>query len=271
MCLQYRRLRTVDIHMVKPERPSSDTQEQLRQRVDRLERELDDALRQQQAMMYTLSHDLRTPVMTILGFTDMLIADLGAAAGQEQAVHYLQNIRQSAVRQSKIIDELLKLSRLLHCELKLETVDLMELAQASAERLRQAEPGRRVETTFETAAPAYVDRELFTTVMDALLGNAWKFTGKRADAAVSFTVTRDQGEPVYCVADNGVGFEPLSADRLFQPLKRLHSDKEFPGAGMGLATAAAIIRRHDGRIWAEATPGTGARFHFTLAAPGSPS
>lgn len=247
----------------------TDGQAELQRRIDLLERLLENAHRQHESMLYTLSHDLRTPVMTILGFADMLIADLGAAGGQDQALHYLQNIRHAAVRQSRTIDELLKLSRVLQSELKLELVDLMELARTSMEHLRQAEPARRVETTFDSTALAHVDRRLFSGVMDALLSNAWKFTAKRADAAVRVTVVRDSHEIVCCVADNGIGFDPLSADRLFQPLKRLHSDKEFPGSGMGLAMAAGIIRRHGGRIWAEATPGEGARFCFAIAAPES--
>lgn len=218
-------------------------------------------------MLYTLSHDLRTPVMTILGFTDMLIADLGAAGGQEQALHYLQNIRQAAVRQSKTIEELLKLSRVSHTEIKPEHVDLMELVQLSLERLRSADPNRQVEIRLDGAAPVHVDRQLFGKAVDELLDNAWKFTGKRPDAAIGITIGGRPHEPVYCIADNGIGFDPASADRLFQPLKRLHNDKDFPGSGMGLATAASIIRRHGGRIWAEATPGEGARFYFTVATP----
>lgn len=243
---------------------SSDTPEQLRQRLAQLERQLDNVSQHHQSMLYTLSHDLRTPVMTILGFTDMLIDDFGAAGGQEQALQYLQHVRQAAMRQSKIIEALLQLSRLLHQEIKLETVDLMELARASAQRLQAAEPARQVQITFDATTPVQVDRQLFARVVDALLANAWKFTSKRTDAAIEVRTQHENGEMVYCVADNGAGFDPQSAERLFQPLKRLHSDKEFPGAGLGLATAATIIRRHGGDIRADAAPGEGARFYFTV-------
>lgn len=250
---------------------SSDTPEHLQQRLAQLKRQLDNVLQQHQSMLYTLSHDLRTPVMTILGFTDMLIDDLGAAGSQKQAMQYLQHVRQAAMRQSKIIEALLQLSRLWDQEIKPETVDLMELARASAQRLQAAEPARQVQLMFDDAAPVHADRQLFATVVDALLANAWKFTSKRTDAVIEVRAQRENGEIVYCVADNGAGFDPQSAERLFQPLKRLHSDKEFPGAGLGLATAATIIRRHGGDIRAAAAPGEGARFYFTVgSAQGKP-
>lgn len=247
---------------LKPAPPN--IQEQLQQRIIQLEQQVADLIEYHQSLLYTVSHDLRTPVMTILGFTDLLIADQ-TAESPSQTLQYLQHVRQAATKQAKLIDELLKLSRLMHCELRPEPVDLTGLAEYSIMKLRNVEPQRALEVRLNNTPVARVDRELFTLVMDSLLGNAWKFTGKTANPRVEFAANERNGFPVYSVSDNGAGFDPSFSERLFLPLKRLHSEKEFPGLGMGLVTAATIIRRHGGRIWGEGTPGGGARFSFTLS------
>lgn len=245
--------------------PSLETAEQLKKRVVQLETQLADMTRQYETMIYTLSHDLRTPLMTILGFTDLLIADHAATTGENSTLQYLQNVRMAAARQAKLIEELLKLSRLTRCEIKAERLDLMSVAAAVLERLRASEPDRQVSIDVATSAPTVkADRELLFIALDALLGNAWKFTAKTPAARIELSFTTHEGGVTYTIADNGIGFDPKFSERLFQPFKRLHSDKEFAGLGTGLAVAATIIRRHGGKIWAESQPGNGSRFSFTL-------
>ena len=169
----------------------------------------------------------------------------------------------------ELIDALLQLSRLGRADLHRQQVDLSEMARTVVLELLERVPDRRVEVDIEEALVVDGDRRLMRVVLDNLLGNAWKFTANVAQPRVQ--VSRDRGgdEPVYFVRDNGAGFDMAYADKLFQPFQRLHTDGEFPGTGIGLATVHRIIDRHGGRVWAEGSVGRGATIYFTV--PGAQS
>jgi signal transduction histidine kinase len=175
----------------------------------------------------------------------------------------------SHIRQmTSLIDDLLRLSRISQLELRVERFDLSALATEVVNRLRVAqkpEPQRQVDVRVEPGIEVRGDRALLGVALENLLSNAWKYSSHNPAARIEFgTATRDVGQRTYFVRDNGVGFDPQYADKLFQPFHRLHRQDEFPGTGVGLATVDRIVRRHGGEIWAESALGEGATFHFTL-------
>jgi light-regulated signal transduction histidine kinase (bacteriophytochrome) len=163
-----------------------------------------------------------------------------------------------------LIDDMLKLSRVTRSEIKREMVDLSALGLQVIEELQKNEPQRQVEVTVMPGMTVIGDRSLLEIVLENLLGNAWKYTGGMDMARIEFGSEILENETVYFVQDNGIGFDMQYANKLFTPFQRLHSSGEFPGTGIGLATVARIIARHNGRIWAEATPDQGACFRFVL-------
>jgi light-regulated signal transduction histidine kinase (bacteriophytochrome) len=168
----------------------------------------------------------------------------------------------------RLIDDLFRLSRLTRAEMRRDRVDLSALAREIAAELRQTQPERQVEFIIARGVAASGDTHLLRVVLENLLGNAWKFTGRQTCARIEFGVTEEEGEPVYFVRDNGAGFDMAYASRLFGAFQRLHSTAEFEGTGIGLATVLRIIHRHGGRVWAEGEVDHGATFYFTLAAKG---
>jgi len=167
-----------------------------------------------------------------------------------------------------LIDDLLQLSRVNRNEISLQEVDLGELAESVMSDLRAAEPSRQVEWTLDPELRTTGDPRLLRVLLDNLLGNAWKFTSKESNAQIS--LKRSESDPdVFVIQDNGVGFDMRYKDKLFGAFQRLHRTSEFPGTGIGLATAQRIVNRHGGRIWAEAREGEGARFLFSLCPSGS--
>jgi signal transduction histidine kinase len=183
----------------------------------------------------------------------------------EQCKRYLQQAYEGTLRMNRLIEALLQFAHLARIELRRETVDLSALARAVASELRLSEPQRRV--IFQLADGVMVDGDanLLRVVLDNLLGNAWKFTGRREEAVIEFGVTEMGGQAVCFVRDNGAGFAMADAEKLFIPFQRLPGAEEFRGFGIGLPTVERIIRRHGGRIWAESARGKGATFYFTLA------
>ena len=163
----------------------------------------------------------------------------------------------------ELIDDLLKLSRVTRAELQVQPVDMSALAAEVMDALRRQTPERAVAVDIAPDLAAEGDAKLLRIALDNLLGNAWKFTGRRADARIEFG--REDGA-VFCVRDNGAGFDMAYADKLFGAFQRLHDAGEFPGTGIGLATAQRVIHKHGGRIWAESAPDAGATFRFTLGA-----
>ena len=216
------------------------------------------------AFAYSVSHDLRAPLRSIDGFSQALLEDYAGqldAAGQD----YLQRVRAATQRMATLIDDLLDLSRVTRSEMTIAPVDLSELARELATEFTSGDPERHVEIVITPDVAVRADRGLLRVVLQNLMGNAWKFTGKRSDARIEVGVVAADGERAYYVRDNGAGFDMAYASKLFGAFQRLHRVTEFPGTGVGLATVQRIIHRHGGRVWAESAVGRGATFYFTLS------
>jgi PAS domain S-box-containing protein len=226
--------------------------------------QLEASNRELEAFAYSVSHDLRAPLRGIDGWSMALLEDYGPQLDQT-AREYLERVRGETQRMGRLIDDLLKLSRLTWVELRYETVDLTALARAIACRLREIEPNRSIDFSIQEGLTGIADAHLVEIVLVNLLSNAVKFTGPRAQARIEFGQKWHHDELVFHVRDNGVGFDMAYANTLFGAFQRLHKYTEFPGIGIGLATAQRVLRRHGGRIWAEAKPNEGATFYFTIA------
>ena len=219
-----------------------------------------------ESFSYSVSHDLRSPLRSIDGFAQALAEDYEQRL-DDTGRDYLARIRAAAQRMGTLIDDLLSLSRVTRVELVRAPVDLTALATDIAARLREQNPGRAVLWRIEPAVTAEGDARLLRIALENLLGNAWKFTSKREGAIVEFGVEMlGDGRRAFCVRDNGAGFDMAHAAKLFGAFQRLHGVTEFAGTGIGLATVQRIVRRHGGRVWANASPGAGATFFFTLEA-----
>lgn len=224
-----------------------------------------------EAFSYSVSHDLRAPLRSIDGFSKALLDDYGEILGGD-GQQFLHRVRRASQRMAQLIDDLLKLSRITRGEMIRKPVNLSLLAREILTGLQQADPARTVSFDLQENVFAEGDGRLLQVVMENLLGNAWKFTAQRRQATIAFGVagqgTLPDGTiiegPVFFVRDNGAGFDPAYADKLFGVFQRLHHESEFPGTGVGLATVQRIIQRHSGRIWAEGKPDGGATFYFTL-------
>ncbi|MBT0652117.1 sensor histidine kinase [Geomobilimonas luticola] len=225
--------------------------------------ELEDANQGLEAFNYTASHDLRRPLSNINGYCQIM-QELCADRLDEQCRGFLQGIHDQSMRMNRLIDTLLNFSRLTRSEITREEIDLSELAMGIAYEYLQREPDHRVELTIADGVVANGDAKLVRVVLENLLGNAWKYTGKREEARIEFGVTEIEGKRTYFVRDNGAGFDMSEADNLFAPFQRLPGTEEYEGHGIGLATVERIIRRHGGRVWAEGAKGEGATFYFTL-------
>ncbi len=212
---------------------------------------------------YSVSHDLRAPLRSVDGFSQVLLEDY-ASGLDEEGQDYLRRVRAASQRMGELIDDLLELSRLNHSSVRKETVDLGVLAKAFADELRKSQPGRRVEFAIEEGLLVQGDRRLLRIALNQLLDNAWKFTQQHTRAKIELGVSQGDGEPTYFLRDDGAGFDMAYADKLFGPFQRLHSSTEFEGRGIGLAAVRRIIHRHGGRVWAEGAVGEGATFYFTL-------
>ncbi|MBI2512752.1 MAG: hypothetical protein HYV96_12300 [Opitutae bacterium] len=235
----------------------------LEQRVRERTAELEAVNRELEAFAYSVSHDLRAPLRSIDGFGRILLRD-EVSTLSDRGRENLTRIRAATQRMAALIDDLLRLSRTARCEFRRMPFDLAVVARAIAAEFDAAEPTRHVAWRIAPALPACADATLMRLVLENLLGNAWKFTARNADAQIEFSVGEQDGERVFCVRDNGAGFDMAYADKLFGVFQRLHSADEFPGTGIGLATVQRIVHRHGGRVWAESAVGAGARFYFTL-------
>lgn len=227
------------------------------------EEALEAANKELEAFSYSVSHDLRAPLRAIDGFGQALLEDYAGRLDAEGR-NYLERVRAGAQRMGTLIDDLLKLSRVTRAELNLEEVNLSVLAQEIAEGLRWREPQRQVEFDISPGLRARADARLLRIALENLLGNAWKFTGRRAEARIEFGATVRDGRPAYFVRDNGAGFDMAYAGKLFGAFQRLHGTTEFPGTGIGLATVQRVIHKHGGLVWAEGAVDQGATFYFTL-------
>jgi len=218
-----------------------------------------------EAFSYSVSHDLRAPLRSIDGFTMLLLQGADALGTEEK--RFLDRISFNSQKMGRLIDDLLNFSRLSRSSLRHTEVDLSALAFQIFDELRKAHPNRQVETIIEPGMKVSGDENLLRIVLDNLLGNAWKFTGKKESAQIEFASRPEEGQRVFFVRDNGAGFDMTYAERLFGAFQRLHGTDEFEGNGIGLATVQRILARHHGTIRAEAKRGEGATFSFILPPP----
>jgi light-regulated signal transduction histidine kinase (bacteriophytochrome) len=236
---------------------------QLEDRVRERTKELETANRELEAFSYSVAHDLRSPLRGIAGFSRTMIEDYASQLPPE-GIKQLNRIEAGAQRMGLLIDDLLDLSRVSRVEIFRRQIDLSEMARAVLARLQIAQPGRDVEIAIEPGLVAYADPRLVDIVLTNLLGNAWKFTSKRAQARIELRACVGPGPTTYAIRDNGAGFDPKYASKLFGVFERLHPISEFDGTGIGLAIAQRIIDRHGGRIWARGVVDEGATLFFTL-------
>lgn len=236
---------------------------QLEQRIRERTAELEISNDNLKALAYCVSHDLRAPLRAMAGFSGMLLEEYGGQL-DEKGHHYLERVEAASVRMGQLIDDILQLSRISAIEMRTQTVDLSAIAQGVAAELRALEPARRVDFEIQAGIVAQADRQLITTVLENLLGNAWKFTAPHDRGRIEFVSMASGSGLLECyVRDDGVGFDPTYKKRLFQPFRRLHTS-EFAGTGVGLASVRRIVERHGGQAWADGEIGKGATFHFTI-------
>jgi signal transduction histidine kinase len=220
-----------------------------------------------QSLVHAVSHDLRAPLRAADGFSRVLLTR-HASELDPQALDYLQRIRAATALMGSHIDALTRLARVATGDLRPQRVDLSAIARSVVDELRDGDPERQVDVRLADGLEVEGDQQLLRTLMQNLIGNAWKFTSKTPGATIELG-RRTDPEVVHFVRDTGAGYDMAYATHLFEPFGRLHPDGEYPGVGIGLAIARRIIHRHGGRIWAEAAPGKGATFWFTLGQPDS--
>ena len=218
-----------------------------------------------EAFSYSVSHDLRAPLRSIDGFSQLLLQDSGDKL-DPKSQDYLRRVCESARRMGELIDDLLLLSRVGRADLRRESVDLSGVARVVFDELQKKDPERRVTLLVAEHLLVEADSGLMRIVLDNLLGNAWKFTAKVPEPQIEVGTDQQHGGTVFFIRDNGAGFDMGYAEGLFQPFQRLHSEAEFPGTGIGLATVHRVIDRHGGRIWASGAVDQGATFYFTIPA-----
>lgn len=216
-----------------------------------------------EAFSYSVSHDLRTPLRSIDGFSLALLEDY-ADQLDNTGRNYLERVRKSAQRMGQLIDDLLALSRVSRSAVEVRDFDMSKICRDVAENLQERATDRHITWMISDNIHGHGDPRLVRILMENLLGNAWKFTALKPAAEIEFGQRTEGGEKIFFVRDTGAGFDMRYADMLFSAFQRLHPEDEFPGTGIGLATAQRIINRHGGRIWAEAEPNKGATFYFTL-------
>ncbi len=236
---------------------------ELEQRVERRTRALAVANSELESFSYSVSHDLRAPLRTIDGFSQILLEEYSTKL-DETGRSYLGRVRAGSQRMAELIDDLLELARVTRRDLQVRDCDLSALARDILTDLSQADSARKVRVEIAEGMMVAADAGLLRIALENMLRNAWKFTGRRPDAVIEVGFSGAHGETTYFVRDNGVGFDMAYANRLFGAFQRLHSESEFEGTGIGLALVQRVIRRHGGNVWAEAGPGAGACFYFTL-------
>ncbi len=240
--------------------------EQLETRVSERTADLEATNRDLETFSYSVSHDLHGPLRTVSGFAESLMEDYGDQLGPD-ALDQVRRVHAGTQRMRELVDGLLELSRLGRAELVREDADLSDAARLVVAELESGSPQREVEITIPDGIRAYADPRQVQSLIDNLVGNAWKFTAGRKPARIEIGTVAVDGRPAYFVRDNGVGFDMDDHDRLFSAFERSERAASIGGLGIGLATASRIVARHGGRIWAESEPDHGATFYFTLSAP----
>jgi light-regulated signal transduction histidine kinase (bacteriophytochrome) len=221
------------------------------------------AIRELEAFSYSVAHDLRAPLRSIDGFGQMLEEDCGGNLDENCRGH-LSIIRKSTHRMAQVIDDLLKLSQIGKTEVRRSKINLSDFANEVINRLKKLKSARIIEWILPPVLAAEADPNLVRILLDNLLRNAYKYSAKQEQARIELGIFEVPGETIYFVRDNGVGFDPAYAHKLFKPFQRLHAGTEFEGMGIGLSIVRRIVERHGGRIWAESAPERGATFYFTL-------
>ncbi|MHA1779234.1 MAG: PAS domain S-box protein [Candidatus Thorarchaeota archaeon] len=237
--------------------------EDLSRLVDARTAELQATNKELESFVYSVSHDLRAPLRSIIGFSQALLEDHRESLDDE-GTDFLERIVKASNRMARLIDDLLKLSRITRRTLDRKVIDLSAIATEIIDDLRAQEPKRKVRFTIPKNLFAWCDERAFRIVLQNLLSNAWKFTSKTSNARIEFSSQIIDNEQVFLVRDNGAGFDMHLSAKLFQPFQRLHRPEDFEGYGIGLATVKRLIEKHGGRIWAEAEIGKGATFYFTV-------
>jgi light-regulated signal transduction histidine kinase (bacteriophytochrome) len=225
--------------------------------------ELQNSKNELEAFTYAVSHDLHAPVRHILAFSDIVLREHSTELSDD-IIGHIQRINRAGENMREIITHLLDLSRLNQQEITRVSVNISTLCQAIISDLAEAEPDRRIETVVAAGLSANADPTLLRIVMQNLIGNSWKYTRKSPSPKIEVGMFEKDGVRCYFVKDNGCGFDMAYSDKLFAPFQRLHSTEDYEGSGIGLATVMRIIERHDGKLWAESSPGEGAVFYFTI-------
>jgi light-regulated signal transduction histidine kinase (bacteriophytochrome) len=250
------------LERIQAEQEAARLNEELEKRVRERTAQLEAINKEMEAFSYSVSHDLRAPLRSIRGFSEVLL-ERYAPNLDDRGKEFLRRACESSHHMDALIDDLLKLSRVNRSELTLQPVDLSAMVEEIAGELRKNDPGRAVDFVIQPGLKAVGDQRLLRVALDNLVRNAWKFTGKKSPARIEFGQAHEP-EPAFFVKDNGAGFNMQYANKLFGVFQRLHSATEFPGTGIGLATVQRIIIRHGGRLWANAEPNAGATFFFSL-------
>jgi PAS domain S-box-containing protein len=239
------------------------TEEELEKRVAERTKQLENSNRELEAFSYSVSHDLRTPLRAIDGFSQILLDDY-ADKLDEKGQEYLQRSRAAAGNMGHLIDDILRLSRITRADMKMDTVNLTELVESIAQEYAEREPQRHVECKIQPGLCAMADPDLLKIAMENLISNAWKFTSQIENACIEFGSTVKNNREVFFIKDNGAGFDQAYSDKLFTVFSRLHKTIDFPGTGVGLATVKRVVNRHGGEVWAQGEVGKGATIYFTL-------
>lgn len=241
----------------------------LEEQLEKRANELASSNKELEAFSYSISHDLRAPLIAMKGFTNILIEDYSNNMDTD-AQDFLRRIVNSADKMSELIDDMLNLSKVSRMEMSLQEINLSAITETVINELRQAEPTNNIEVTITENLEAHGDARLIYIALSNLISNAWKYSSKTPSARIEIGEMEKCGQKIYYLRDNGAGFDMKFAAKLFVPFMRLHSDREFPGTGIGLAIVKRVIEKHAGKIWAESEPGRGATFYFTLSMKGRP-
>jgi PAS domain S-box-containing protein len=244
---------------------------ELERRVSERTAELEATTTELSAFAYSVSHDLRAPLRSLHGYSQVLLDEYPGRVLDETGIGHLRRVQANATRMGQIIEDLLSLSRTTRADLHREDLDLAELAVTVHQELQAQQPDRDVHLTCEGDLRTTGDKHLLRLAMSNLMTNAWKFSAARSPARITVGTFHRGTETVFFIRDNGAGFDPRFAQKLFEPFQRLHSAGDFEGTGIGLAIVHRVFRRHGGDIWAQSTPGQGATFFFTTTLPTDPA